>query len=170
MGFLSDCRAAAGNVGCRPVGEYTAASRPFDILVSVFGSGINAAMLPAFMRVGAESRHALARLVTSASTLSLVVGVPVAMLTTFFAPDVLYVLAGPKYLVAAPALAIIIWTFPCTLVLAMLYGALYAVHKQRVVVAAFAVTLVFNVGLNLTPHSALLVRGLSRANCCVGGA
>jgi O-antigen/teichoic acid export membrane protein len=56
---------------------------------------------------------------------------------------------GKDYLAAAPALAILIWTFPCVLLLTLLYNALYAVHRQRVVTTAFSATLVFNVAANL---------------------
>ncbi len=158
LGWLSHCQDAAGNKGCPAVGEYSAAYRPLDILITTFAGSINAAMLPALMRVGAESRETLVRLIRSGSTLGLLIGVPVAVLTTFFAPEAMHVVAGKNYIVAAPALATLIWTFPCVLVLILLYGGLYAVHRNNVVTMAFAVTLVFNLSLNilLIPHFSYL--------------
>jgi O-antigen/teichoic acid export membrane protein len=129
-----------------------------DILVLIFVGSVSATTLPAFNRVVTESREALMRLVRSSSTLMLAFGVPVALFGTFYARDALHVLGGRSYMVAAPALAILVWAFPCFLVLSMFYNALYAVHRQGVVTAAFAVTLVFNVTLNvvLIPHFSYL--------------
>jgi O-antigen/teichoic acid export membrane protein len=146
---LSGCGHRFGNTGCAPVGQYGAAYRVLDILVLIFVGSVNATTLPAFNRVVTESREALTRLVRSSSTLMLAFGVPVALFGTFYAREALQVLGGRSYLAAAPALAILVWAFPCFLVVSMFYNALYAVHRQGVVTAAFAVTLVFNVALNV---------------------
>jgi O-antigen/teichoic acid export membrane protein len=146
---LSGCGHAHGNVGCVLVGQYGAAYRVLDILVIIFVASINTATLPAFNRVATESREALVRLVRSSITLMLAFGVPVALFGAFYAPEALHVVGGRSFIVAAPALAILIWAFPCFLVLSILYNGLYALHRQTVVTAAFGVTLVFNVALNL---------------------
>ncbi len=158
LGWLSHCRDVAGNSGCPPVGQYSTAYRPLDTLITIFAGSINAAMLPALMRIGAESREGLVRLIRSGSTLCLVVAIPVAVLTTFFAPEAMHIFGGESYIVAAPALAILIWTFPCVLVLILLYGGLYAVHRNNVMTMAFAVTLAFNLSFNvlLIPHFSYL--------------
>jgi O-antigen/teichoic acid export membrane protein len=145
---LSGCGADRANHGCAPVGQYGAAYRWLDILVTVFVASVNAATLPAFNRVVAESRSALARMLRAACTLMLVFGVPVALFGTFYATDALRVW-GRNYVVAAPALAILVWAFPLFLLEGMLFNALYAVRRQKVVTVAFAVTLVFNIGLNI---------------------
>lgn len=134
---------------CRPVGEYTAAYRPLDILTAVLIGGVNAAILPAFTRAAAESPTALARIARSACAIAVAVGAPAALFVTVYAPEVLRVVGGRQFLEAAPSAAILIWTFPCILVLTMLYNALYALHRQVIVSRAFAVTLVFNVVLNV---------------------
>src|SRR5205823_10660894 len=103
-----------------------AAYRVLDILVIIFVASINIAALPAFNRVVTESREALARLVRSSITLILAFGVPVALFGTFYAPEALHVLGGRSYMVAAPAMAILIWAFPCFLVLSILYNTLYS--------------------------------------------
>jgi len=147
--LLSGCSHASGAAGCPVLGEYSAAYRALDILVTIFVGSVNAAVLPAFMRAGAGARDTLARLVRASGTLALAFGVPVALLTAFFPREALRVVGGKDYLAAAPALAILIWTFPCVLLLTLLYNALYAVHRQRVVTTAFSATLVFNVAANL---------------------
>jgi len=151
---ISHCNTAVSNIGCVPVGEYSAAYRPLDVLVAIFVGNINAATLPAFARVATESRLASVRLLRSAITLVAVCSVPMAVLGTFFASEVLHVIAGRQFLDATPALAILVWTFPCVLIVGMLYASLYAHGQQRVVAIAFAITLVVNVVGNilLIPH------------------
>lgn len=148
---MSGCGHLHGNSGCRPVGLYGVAYRALDILVLVFVGSVNMATLPAFNRVVAESREALQRLIISSGTLMLAFGVPVALLASQYAPEAIYVLAGRHnhYPEAAPALAVLVWAFPCFMVLGTLYNGLYALHQQRWVTVAFGITLVFNVGLNL---------------------
>ena len=139
----------AGKTTCIQVGLYGAASRGLDILVVVFVGGIQAVTLPLFSRTAHESRADLTRLVQSATTLMLVLGVPVAIFISFYAREAMDLLRDSEYILAAPALAVIVWGFPCILVVNILYMALYAVDKQSVVTAAFAANLVFNVGLNI---------------------
>lgn len=147
--MLKGCGHAAAKVGCPPVGQYGIAIRLPNILLAVFVGSLNAALLPAFNRAGLESHDALVRLVRSACTLMLAIGPPIALLGSFFSREALLVVAGHQYLVAAPALSILMWAFPCYLILTMLYNALYVVHLQKVVMIAFAVTLVFNVVSNI---------------------
>jgi len=143
---LSHCSQAGQ---CVPTGLYGAAYRLLDILIIVFAVSLSTATLPAFNRVVTESRQELARLVHSSSVLMLAFGVPTALLAAFYAPEALHILAGKSYIVAAPALAVLIWAFPCFLLTGVLYNALYALHLQRIVATAFAVTLCFNVTFNL---------------------
>jgi len=139
----------AGKTTCFQVGLYGAATRGLDILVVVFVSGIQAVTLPLFSRTAHESRADLAGLVRPATTLMLVLGVPVAIFVSFYAREAMGLLRDSEYVQAAPALAVLVWGFPCILVVNILYLALYAVDKQSVVTAAFAANLVFNVGLNI---------------------
>lgn len=161
---------------CKPVGEYSAAYRPLDILIAIFIGSINTATLPAFTRVGVDSRAALARLVRTSGTLALVCGVPIAIFGTFYAPVALGIIMRGQDLaaapLAAPAMAILVWTFPCILLLTLLYNALYALHKQTVVTLAFTVTLIFNVTLNfiLIPrYSYLASAGITVASELLNG-
>ncbi len=156
MQILKLMMGCAHETVCRPLGEYGAAYRPLDAVGSIFYANINMVMLPLLNRMAVESRAALARVVRIGTTLVLAVGVPIALLTTFFAPQAMHLLAGKEggYIVAAPALAVVIWAFPCSLVQCVWYNAVYALFKQHVVVLAFAVTAVFNIVFNilLIPH------------------
>jgi O-antigen/teichoic acid export membrane protein len=145
---LSHC-GAHGGASCIPVGRYGATTRLLDALVGVFVGGIQAAVLAPFTRTAVQSRPELALLVRSSTTLMLLLGVPIAVLTTFFAPEAMHVTAGREFIAAAPALAVLIWAFPCILVVNIFFSALYALHQQKVVTMAFAANLVFNVALNI---------------------
>ncbi len=151
LGFLKGCSHTAT---CDVTGEYGVAYRPLDVLSAIVLGSVSAVVLPLLNRMVAESHAALARVVRMATVLSLTVGVPTALLVTFFAPQAIQVVGGNAYLAAAPALAVLIWTFPCALLESIWFNALYALHRQRVVINAFIVTAIFNIGLNflLIPH------------------
>lgn len=142
---------------CTPVGQYGAAYRPLDVLGAIFYASINTAILPMLNRMVMQSREALRRVMHSATILLLAFGVPVALLGTFYAPEALRILTGhtwQAYTSAIPALAVLIWAFPLTVLESVWFNALYALHKQSVVTMAFGITAVFNIGLNLLliPH------------------
>jgi len=134
---------------CGPVALYGAATRGLDIPLVVFVGGIQAGTLPLFMRIARESRAELARLVRSTITIMLVLGVPFAIFGASYAREAMYLIGSRQFVAGAPALAVLVWGFPCVLVVNILYMALYAVNKQSVVTAAFAANLVFNAGLNI---------------------
>ncbi len=131
-------------------GLYGVAYRLVDTLLVVAISPFNAAALPAFNRIAARSADDLRRLVLSGLRITLVVGVPVAVAATAYAPAILTLVAGrPDFLAAVPALQWLAWSFPCFTVLAILYNAIYAAHRAGAMAVIFGLTLVFNVALNL---------------------
>lgn len=134
------------------LGQYGAAYQGLDVLTAVFVSTTAAALFPAINRVASESHAALARVVRASYVLLLALGVGVALFVTFFAPEAMRILGGGDtngYGPAAPALAILIWDLPCYLIVNILGTALVAVHRQKTMILAFGVTLVFNVVLNI---------------------
>ncbi len=130
-------------------GLYGLTYRLVDTLLVVAISPFNAAALPAFNRIAARSADDLRRLVLSGLRITLVVGVPVAVAVTAYAPTILTVVSGGDYLAAVPALRWLAWSFPCFTVLAILYNAIYAAHRAGAMAVIFGLTLVFNVALNL---------------------
>lgn len=134
-------------------GLYGVAYRFVDTLLALAISPFNAAILPAFNRIAAGSRAELHRLVVSGIRIMLVISVPVAVAATAY-PHALLLVFKPEYREAAPALQWLAWSFPCFMVLSILYNALYAVHRAGEVARTFGVALVFNVALNLLliPH------------------
>jgi len=131
-------------------GLYGVAYRLVDTLLVVVIAPFNAAALPAFSRIAARSRADLAATVLSGLRISMAIGVPVAVAVTAYAHDaLLFVGRSNDYTGATGALQWLAWSFPLFTVLAILYNALYAVDRGRMLVAIFGVTLVFNVGLNI---------------------
>ncbi len=131
-------------------GLYSVAYRLVDTLLVVAISPFNAAALPAFNRIAARSADDLRRLVLSGLRITLVIGVPVAVAATAYAPTILTLVARRSdYLAAVPALRWLAWSFPCFTVLAILYNAIYAAHRAGAMAVIFGLTLVFNVALNL---------------------
>jgi len=131
-------------------GLYGLTYRLVDTLLVVAISPFNAAALPAFNRIAARSADDLRRLVLSGLRITLVIGVPVAVAATAYAPTILTLVGGqPGYLAAVPALRWLAWSFPCFTVLAILYNAIYAAHRAGAMAVIFGLTLVFNVALNL---------------------
>jgi len=151
---FSGCEHARGNEGCSVTGLYGLAYQALDVASAVLVTSTGTALLPAINRVAVESHEALTRVIRSSYTLLLSVGVLGALFGMFYATDILRLLGDRGFSGAAPALAILVWALPCYLVLNMLGAALIAVHRQRVLMVSFAVTLVFNVVFNvlLIPH------------------
>ncbi len=155
---LSGCQNLPAGTACKPVAQYGVAYQGLNVVTAIFTTAIGAAILPAINRVATESHAALGRMVRSAYTLMVVCAIPIALFTTFYAPEAVHVLAGrhnaANFAAAAPALAILMWDVPCFLVVNMLGTALLAVHRQTTLIVSFAVTLVFNVAFNLwlIPH------------------
>ena len=139
-----------GIKGNGDAGLYTVAYRVVDTLLVVAISPFNAAALPAFNRVAVTSSQALARLVVAGIPIMIVAGAPVAAAMTVYARVALQIVGGrPEYLAAVPAVQWLAWSFPCFMVLAILYNALYAAHRARDVAVTFALALVCNITLNL---------------------
>jgi O-antigen/teichoic acid export membrane protein len=134
--------------GSGDAGLYGVAYRLVDTLLALAISPINAAILPAFNRIAAGSRAELHRLVVSGIRIMLAISVPVAVAASAY-PHVLLLVFKPEYREAAAALQWLAWSFPCFMVLAILYNALYAINRADEVARTFGVALVFNVALNL---------------------
>lgn len=137
---------------CAVAGQYGVVNNVLDVLTATFVATTSAALYPAINRVATESPAALARVVRSAYTLLLTLGVGVSLFIAFYAVDVMRVIGGAKvngFSAAAPALSIMIWALPLDLVLSIMGSALIALYRQWMIMIAFASALVFNVTLNI---------------------
>ena len=97
-----------------------------------------------------EDKPALRRSYTLAIKLLVAVALPLALVITAAAPVLVGVLGGSAYLpYGAVALAILVWSIPFGWINSVTNYVLIALGQQRGLTRAFAVSLVFNIALNL---------------------
>lgn len=80
---------------------------------------------------------------------SIMLGLPIAAITTIFAQEIIDLLFGSSYYPAVVALQILIWTIPF-LFLTYLFGTiLISIDKQNLILKTTGVAMIFNVMLNI---------------------
>ncbi len=135
--------------GTTQVGWYSAGYKfidAFNLVPSIF----TFALFPVMSRQAREDKPALRRSYTLAIKLLVVAALPLALVTTAAAPLMVGVLGGSAYLpYGATALAILVWSIPFGWINSVTNYLLIALGQQRGLTRAFAVSLVFNVALNL---------------------
>ncbi len=135
--------------GTRQVGWYSAGYKfvdAFNLVPSLF----TFALFPVMSRQAHEDKAALRRSYTLAIKLLVGVALPLALVTTAAAPLLVGILGGSAYLpFGAQALAILIWSIPFGWINSVTNYVLIALGQQRGLTRAFAISLVFNVVLNL---------------------
>ncbi len=131
------------------VGWYSTAYRFLDAL-NIIPSAFTAAIFPVMSRYAAEARHALVRTYTVSLKILIIVSLPVALLTTFYADGIILVVGGQAYLPhAAIALRLLIWSIPFGFINSVTQYVLIAIDKQRFLTGAFVVGASFNLVANL---------------------
>jgi O-antigen/teichoic acid export membrane protein len=101
-------------------------------------------------RQAREDRSALRRSYTLAIKLLVAVALPIAVVTAFCAQFLVGLLGGAEYLpYGGIALAILIWSIPFGWVNSVTNYLLISLDQQHGLTRAFAISLVFNVVLNL---------------------
>ena len=131
------------------VGWYTTAYRFLDAL-NIIPATFTAAIFPIMSRYAEEARDALIRAYTISLKVLIIVSLPVALLTTFYAEGIILVVGGQAYLPhAAIALRLLIWSIPFGFVNSVTQYVLIAIDKQRFLTGAFVVGASFNLIANL---------------------
>jgi O-antigen/teichoic acid export membrane protein len=135
--------------GNTQVGWYSAGYKfvdAFNLVPSLF----TFALFPVMSRQAHEDKPALNRSYTLAIKLLVLVALPLALAVTAAAPLLVGVLGGSAYLpYGAVALAILMWSIPFGWINSVTNYVLIALGQQRGLSWAFAVSLVFNVVMNL---------------------
>ncbi|MEP7356470.1 MAG: oligosaccharide flippase family protein, partial [Anaerolineales bacterium] len=135
--------------GTTEVGWYSTGYKfvdAFNVVPSLF----TFALFPVMARQAREDRAALRRSYTLAIKLLVAVALPLAVVTAFSAQFLVGLLGGAEYLpYGGVALAILIWSIPFGWVNSVTNYLLISLDQQRGLTRAFAVSLVFNVILNL---------------------
>lgn len=131
------------------VGWYTTAYRFLDGL-NIIPSAFTMAIFPVMSRYAKEAREALIRTYTTSLKALILVSLPLALLTTFYAEGIILIFGGPAYLPhAAIALRLLIWSVPLGFINSVTQYVLIAIDKQRFLTGAFVVGAGFNLVANL---------------------
>ncbi|MDH4207960.1 MAG: flippase, partial [Anaerolineae bacterium] len=131
------------------VGWYTTAYRFLDALV-IIPSTFTVAIFPLMSRYAQEARGALVRTYTTALKVLIIVSLPIALLTTFYAEPIILIVGGDAYLPhAAIALRILVWSIPFGFINSLTQYVLIAIDKQRFLTGAFVIGASFNLIANL---------------------
>lgn len=131
------------------VGWYTTAYRFLDGL-NIIPSTFTIAIFPIMSRYAKEAREALIRAYTISLKALILVSLPVALLTTFYAEGIILIFGGPAYLPhAAIALRLLVWSVPFGFMNSVTQYVLIAIDRQRFLTGAFVVGASFNLIANL---------------------
>ena len=131
------------------VGWYTTAYKFIDGLVIV-PSTFTIALFPIMSRFAASARDSLIRAYFLSIKYLATLSLPVALLTTFYAREIILIFGGSQYLPhAAIALQLLIWFFPFSCVNQVTQYVLIAINQQRFLTRAFLIGVAFNLTANL---------------------
>jgi len=131
------------------VGWYTTAYKFIDGLVIV-PSTFTIALFPIISRFAASARESLIRAYSLSIKYLTALSLPVALLTTVYAREIILLFGGTQYLPhAATALRLLIWFFPISCINQVTQYALIAIQQQRFLTRVFLIGVVFNLTANL---------------------
>jgi O-antigen/teichoic acid export membrane protein len=135
--------------GSEAVGHYTAAYRFVDAM-QVLSSSFVLALFPTLARrAGADDRAGVASAYGHALRLLLLVGLPAALVFSFYAREIIWLFAGPRFLPhAALVLAVLAWFIPFSFVNGVTQYVLIATDRQRLLTLAFALATAGNLTAN----------------------
>ena len=135
--------------GSTVVGLYSAAYKWVDAL-NIIPAYSTIALFPVMSRQAGEDKAALLRSYTIGIKLLVALALPLAVVTTFLAPALMWILGGDEYLPhSAIALQIMIWSIPFGWINSITNYVLIALGQQSKLTRAFVIGLAFNVVANL---------------------
>jgi O-antigen/teichoic acid export membrane protein len=135
--------------GARIVGQYSVAYR-WLLALNIIPAFFTQALLPVMSRQAEDSRDQLKRTYTLGVKLLVALAIPLAVVFTFLAEALTWLLAGVEFLPGgAIALQIMIWSIPIGWINSLTQYALIAVDMQRRITVAFFMAVTFNIVTNL---------------------
>jgi len=131
------------------VGWYTTAYKFIDGLV-IIPSTFTMALFPIMSRFATSARDSLIRAYMLSIRYLAALSLPVALLTTIYARQIILLFGGAQYLPhAATALRLLIWFFPFSCMNQVTQYVLIAIQQQHFLTRAFLVGVSFNLVANL---------------------
>lgn len=147
--FRSDVFILKPSWGDAAVGIYDAAYK-FLSLVLLIPQYFTLALFPQLARLATARDDHFAATYNLALKLLLTLALPICVLATVLAPELMGILGGSAYLPdAGTALRILIWLLPFSYVNGLIQYVLIAAGQQRALTPAFAATFIFNLVANL---------------------
>jgi len=131
------------------VGWYSTAYKWIDALL-IIPAYFTMAIFPIMSRYAASARESLMRAYVVALRVLVMIALPVAVVTTFIARELITILGGSQYLPhGAIALEIMIWFLPFSFINGVTQYVLIAVDEQRWITKSFLIAAAFNILANL---------------------
>ena len=147
--FRSDVFVLKPSWGDSAVGIYDAAYK-FLSLVLLIPQYFTLALFPQLARLATARDDRFAPIYNLALKLLLTLALPICVIATILAPELMGILGGSAYLPdAGTALRILIWLLPFSYVNGLVQYVLIAAGQQRALTPAFAATFAFNLIANL---------------------
>ncbi|MDW8101428.1 MAG: oligosaccharide flippase family protein [Anaerolineae bacterium] len=135
--------------GDATVGYYTAAYRYIDGL-NIIPSYFTMALFPMLSRYAESYKEEFMRVYNTALRLLILVSMPISVLFTFTARELILLLGGSEYLPHSMiALQLLIWFFPFSCINSVTQYVLIAINQQSFLTKAFLIGVAFNIIGNL---------------------
>ncbi|HMR68059.1 MAG TPA: flippase, partial [Anaerolineae bacterium] len=135
--------------GSAQVGYYSAAYKYIDG-INVIPQYFTLAIFPLMSRFAADSRDSLMRAYRLSLRLLLIMAIPLAVGTPFIAEELIWFLAGERFLPdSVIVLQLLIWFLPFSFINQVTQYVLIAIHQQKQLTKAFIIGVVFNTVTNL---------------------
>ncbi len=135
-------------VGIQAVGLYNAAYRIVLVLLFI-PVAINAAIFPVMSKLYGSSDNSLHKIVEKYFKLMILIGIPIGVVVTFLANDIIILLFGNAFLASAIALQILIWATVFTFSNASYVQLFQSINRQMTVTKITFIGMVINIILNL---------------------
>lgn len=135
-------------VGDQAVGIYNAAYRIVLILLFI-PIVINAALFPVMSRLYGTSRESLQKITEKYFKFMILISIPMGLLITFFAGNIIFFLFGNAYYPSVIALQILIWATVITFINASYNQLFQSSNKQMTITKIAFLGMILNIVLNL---------------------
>ena len=135
-------------VGSYANGIYNAAYKLITVFL-VFYTIYSAVFFPVMNKFYVNEKNMLVVIFEKSVKYLMLLMIPLAVFTTFYSTDIIYLIYGNDYLNADLCLSILIWTVCLIFVNGASNTLLNASHKEKSVTIIYLMAAIFNVGINL---------------------
>lgn len=144
------------------VGIYNAPYKFLFVLLSLYNVYMTA-LFPIMSKFYKDSKEALEVTYQRSLKYMLILTIPLAIIITVFAKEIILFVYGPEYLPGAAALQILTWTIVFLFINGVSSNLLGSIERQATVTKIVGIGALFNVGVNLVliPHLSFIGASIS---------